>query len=401
MSASAPAPSRAEQLKLLTQTARDSEMGRLLRMFWHPVALSRDVAPGDAIPVRAFCAELTLYRGDTGTVHLVGGRCRHRQTVLHTGWVQGDTIRCMYHGWQYDGDGQCVQRPAEKEARVPPACKIPGYPVREYCGLVFAYLGDGPAPEFDLPRKDVYEVPGALIVATRETWNLNWFQQIENSLDAVHVSFVHQALRVGPFGDAVTTMMPDLSYEENEAGIEQTATRAHDNIRKSDWTFPNNNHVVVPGLEKGDPWIDFGIWMVPQDDEHSTRFTLYVMAPGSDAANERFNDYFRKFGTYNADDHHDELFHQRKGPPEEDFLAGLISAQDYVAQKGQGTIADRSLELLGKSDLGVVTLRRIFWRELDALRNGQPTKQWRKRAVPLSLPTQPGSKPAAEKESVA
>lgn len=388
----APAPlSRAEQFRLLTQTGRDTEMGQLLRKFWHPVALSADIAPGGAIPVKALGEELTLYRGDSGAPYLVGGRCRHRQTVLHTGWVQGERIRCMYHGWQYDGSGRCTERPAEKEVSAPPACKIPGYPVHEYCGLVFAYLGAGAAPEFDLPRKDVFEVPGVQIVATKETWNLNWFQQIENSLDAVHVSFVHQALRVGPFGNAVTNAMPDLSYEENEAGIEQTATRSKDNVRKSDWTFPNNNHVVVPGLQQGDPWIDFGIWMVPQDDEHSTRFTLYVMAPGSEEANARFNGYFDKYGTYNAEDHHDELFYQHKGPPEEDFLAGLISAQDFVAQKGQGVIADRNLEMLGKSDLGVVTLRRIFWRELEALRHGKPMKQWHKRAVPLALPTQPGA----------
>ncbi|WP_345245467.1 Rieske 2Fe-2S domain-containing protein [Pigmentiphaga soli] len=386
----AAAPGRMEQLRLLTQTGPDTEMGRLLRLFWHPVALSADVAPGQAMPVKALGEELTLYRGASGTPYLVGGRCRHRQTLLHTGWVQGERIRCIYHGWQFDGSGRCVQRPAEKEASVPAGCRIPGYAVQEYCGMVFAYLGQGEPPPFELPRKDVFEVPGVLLAVTKETWNINWFQQIENSLDAVHVSFVHQALRVGPFGDAVTTMMPDLSYTENEAGIEQTAVRSQDNVRKSDWTFPNNNHVLVPGLQQGDPWIDFGIWMVPQDDEHSTRFTIYAMAPGSDEANERFRAYFRRFGGYNADEHHDELFFQRKGPPEEDFLAGLISAQDYIAQKGQGTIADRSQEMLGRSDLGVVTLRRVFWRELDALRNGRPTKAWRKRAEPLALPTQPG-----------
>lgn len=395
----ATSPTRAERLKLLAQTTKDTEMGRLLRMFWHPIALSKDVASGSAIPVKVLGEELTLYRGESGQPHLVGGRCRHRLTVLHTGWVQGERIRCMYHGWQFDGSGACTERPAEMEKQVPPSCRIPGYPVHEYCGLVFAYLGEGPTPEFELPRKDVYEQPGALIVATKETWNLNWFQQIENSLDAVHVSFVHQALRVSAFGQAVTTAMPDLAYHENEAGIEQHAIRAKNNIRKSDWTFPNNNHVVVPGLAKGDPWIDFGIWMVPQDDEHSTRFTIYVMAPGSEEAKKRFTSYFEKFGTYNAEDHHDELFHQKKGPPEEDFLAGLISAQDFLAQKGQGVIADREHELLGRSDLGVVTLRRIFWRELDALRSGRPTKKWCKRAQPLELPTQPGAQPAPETAS--
>jgi phenylpropionate dioxygenase-like ring-hydroxylating dioxygenase large terminal subunit len=384
------AASRLDQLKLLTQTGPDTEMGKLLRTFWHPIALSKDVQPGMAVPVKALGEELTLYRGESGTAYLIGGRCRHRQTLLHTGWVQGERIRCMYHGWQFDGTGRCTQRPAERETSVPAACKIPGYAVHEYCGLIFAYLGEGPAPEFNLPRKDFFEVPRAEIIATQETWKINWFQQIENSLDAVHVSFVHQALRTGPFHDAVTDSIPQLSYEENEAGIEQTATRSSQNIRKSDWTFPNNNHVVVPGLQKGDPWIDFVIWMVPQDDEHSTRFTLYVQAPGNAEATARFRKYFEKYGTYNADEHYDDLFQRRKGPPEDDFLAGLISAQDYIAQRGQGVIADRSKEMLGKSDLGVVTLRRLFWRELEALRNGRPTKQWRKRAVPLALPIQPG-----------
>jgi 5,5'-dehydrodivanillate O-demethylase len=383
-------PTRAEQLRLLTQTGRDTEMGTLLRRFWHPVALSSDVKDGNAIPLKVLGEELTLYRGASGTPHLVGGRCRHRQTVLHTGWVEGDHIRCMYHGWQYDGSGRCTQRPAEKEQSVPMACKIPGYPIHEYHGMIFAYLGEGDAPEFDLPQKDCFEVEGARIVATKESWEINWFQQIENSLDPVHVSFVHRTLRVADFGKAVTDGIPELSYQETDAGIEQTATRSADNVRKSDWTFPNNNHVVVPGLQKGDPWIDFVIWMVPQDDEHSTRFTLYVLPPGNDAATARFDDYFRKFGTYNADDHYDELFRHRKGPPEEDFLAGLISAQDYLAQKGQGTIADRSLEMLGKSDLGVVTLRRIFVRELEAQRSGLPTKTWKKRTSMQQLPTQPG-----------
>lgn len=386
---------RSQQFKLLTQTAPDSEMGKLLRKFWHPVALSRDVPKGGAIPLRILSEDLTLFRGESGEAHVIGGYCRHRRTALHTGWVEGDRIRCMYHGWQFDGLGHCTERPAEKDTRVPPACKIPGYPTREYCGFVFAYLGAEPAPEFDLPRKDTYERPGVLTVATRETWNINWFQQIENSLDPVHVSFVHQALRAGRFVNAVTSAIPELSYLETEAGIEQTATRSKDNVRKSDWTFPNNNHVVVPGMAEGDPWIDYGIWMVPNDDAHSTRFTLFALTPTNDAEKQRFLDYFATYGGYNPAEHHDELFLQRKGPPEADFLAGLITAQDYIAQRGQGVFADRDNEMLGRSDLGVVTLRRIFWRELAALRSGQPTKRWHRRAHIENLPTPPGERKPA------
>ena len=391
------AEKRAEQLNMLTRTGPDSEMGRLLRLFWHPIALSRDLQTGSAVPVRLLGEDFTLYRGHSGKAHLVGGRCRHRLTVLHTGWVEGDEIRCMYHGWKFDGSGRCTERPAEKDPRnVPASCRIPGHPVHEYAGMLFTYIGGGPAPEFDLPRKDCLETPGAVTAATKETWTINWFQQIENSLDPVHVSFVHQTLRVGEFGGAVTTAIPELSYLETEGGLEQTAQRAPDNIRKSDWTFPNNNHVVVPGMQRGDPWIDFVIWMVPADDEHSTRFTLYAMTPTNEDEKQRFLGYFQKHGRYNADDHYHELFHERKAPPEEDFLAGLISAQDYIAQRGQGVIADREHEMLGRSDLGIVTLRRIFWRELQALREGRPTKAWRKRPHVGALPIPPARVAAGE-----
>jgi 5,5'-dehydrodivanillate O-demethylase len=376
-----------ERKLLLTEVAPGTPMGILLRKFWHPVALSRAVVPGAAIPLRILGEDLTLYRGASGTAHLVGGRCAHRLTLLHTGWVQGERIRCAYHGWTYDGGGQCVERPAEKDSGLPDV-RVAGYPVHEYCGLVFAYMGDGPAPEFDLPRKEVFETPGAPIYARAEKWPCHWFQQVENSLDATHVSFVHQLGVPGNFGAAVTAAIPTLSYEETEAGIRQTATRAKNNVRKSDWTFPNNNHIIVPGLAKDDPWIDIGIWMVPHDEHSTTRFIIYTTQQfGADA--ERFVRYFDGIADYNPADHHDELFRQKKFP--QDPVVQLVSAQDYVATVGQGTVADTINETLGRSDLGVMTLRRMFWRELDAIRSGGATKQWRRLPAPAELTKQPGA----------
>ena len=81
-------------------------------------------------------------------------------------------------------------------------------------------------------------------------------------MDAVHVSFVHHAGKVGPFGETVTSAIPQLEYQETDAGIRQIATRAKDNVRISDWTFPNYNHIVIPAI-KGDPWIDTCVWRVP------------------------------------------------------------------------------------------------------------------------------------------
>lgn len=377
---------RAERLKILTQTSADTPMGKLLRKFWHPVAISKDLKPGTAKPLRVLSEDLTLYRGESGRAYLVGGRCAHRLTVLHTGWIEGDNIRCLYHGWQYNGTGQCIHRPAEKDAGMPKV-KIVGYPVHEYSGLIFAYLGEQPVPEFELPRKDVLDRKNNVVIARMQTWDFNWFQQVENSFDAVHVSFVHHYGRVGLFGAAVTNAIPELSYTETDAGILQTATRAQNNIRTNDWTFPNNNRLVLPGLEKGDPWIDLTLWMVPIDDEHTMRVEIYA-SPLTGEAAERLNRHFENYTRYNPVDHAHELFHDRKLP--EEWIMELTAAQDYIVQKGQGTIADRLNEHLGRSDMGVVFLRKIFWRELTALEAGQPTKQWRRHRSIGELPRQPG-----------
>jgi 5,5'-dehydrodivanillate O-demethylase len=369
--------------KMLVEVAADTPMGKLLRRFWHPVALSRSVETGKAIPIRILGEDLTLYRGESGEPHVVGARCAHRRTLMHTGWVEGERIRCIYHGWTYDALGRCVERPAEGTLG---NASIGGYPALDYCGLVFAYFGPGPAPDFELPRKAILETPERANYARQEQWPCNWFQMIENSMDATHVSFAHQAGMVGSFGAAITTTVPSLKYTETEAGVEQRATRSANNVRVSDWTFPNNNHIVIPGLTAKDPWIDICAWMVPVDRENAIRFFIYS-APmqGEDAS--RFLEYFDTYGTYNPADYHDELFNRGTYPTEP--LIHLTGAQDYVATVGQGTVADTENELLGKSDAGVVFVRRVFWREIDALEAGKPTKQWRPLSEQVELPHPP------------
>ncbi|TCP07453.1 Rieske 2Fe-2S domain-containing protein [Caldimonas thermodepolymerans] len=387
---------RAKQFLRLTECAKGTEMGTLLRKFWHPIELSENVPLNTAIPVKVLGEELTLYRGASGALHLVGGRCSHRRTLLHTGWVVGEEIRCIYHGWQFDATGACTNRPAETDTGMP-RTKIPGYPVKEYMGLVFAYLGDDEAPPFELPRKLQAEREGAVIANGMERWDNNWFQQIENSMDAVHVSFVHMALTVGPFGKAVTAAIPELSYEETSAGIRQTARRSNNNVRVSDWTFPNNNHITVPGLTPEDPWLDTFVWMTPNDELNTTRFMIYCLPPeASEVSKMRFRQYFAKYGKYDPAKHHDKLFSMKVWDNPEDTYVGLTAAQDYLSIRGQERLTKREDEILGRSDLGIVTLRKIFWRELDLIREGKPTKQWSRLEEPLTLPTQPGEEGQAE-----
>src|SRR3974390_1755094 len=94
---------RGQRLHELTQTGPGTLMGKLLRGFWQPIAASKSLRPGTAQPLRILSEDLTLYRSERGNAYVVGARCAHRCTVLHTGWVEGEQIRCMYHGWMYDG----------------------------------------------------------------------------------------------------------------------------------------------------------------------------------------------------------------------------------------------------------------------------------------------------------
>jgi 5,5'-dehydrodivanillate O-demethylase len=383
---------RGDRLALLTQTSRGTPMGTLLRSFWQPVARSASLQPGKARPVRVMNEDLTLFRGENGAPHLVGGRCAHRCTVLHTGWIEGDQIRCMYHGWKFDGEtGRCTEMPAEKHAK-PENFGIVAYPVHEYCGLIFAYLGDGPAPEFDLPRKDVFERPGWRTVNAEFVWDCNWFQQVENSLDALHVSYVHVWGRMSRFGEEIQTAIPELSYDETSAGIRQTAYRSETNVRISDWTFPNNNHVVEPGPRKGDPWIHTAVWAVPIDEQRTARFFIF----GFPAEDEDFAARFVADRTtqYDYEARRAELFEEHRLP--EDSAIHLLQAQDYVAIAGQGAICDRSEEHLGSSDAGIAFLRKIMFRELEAIEQGRPQKRWSRIAeghdLPIQIPEEAQSK---------
>lgn len=369
-----------ERLRQLTEVESGTPMGDLLRRFWHPIAVSREVVNGKGKAVRLLGEDLALYRGESGEPHLVAGRCAHRLTLLHTGWIEGEEIRCMYHGWKYDASGKCVERPAERNCRES-NIRISAYPVREYCGLIFAYMGEGEPPEFDLPRKEAFEKDGMLVFARKEIWPCHWLQNVENSLDAVHVSFAHQIGKVGVFGEAITTDVPEVRYQETEAGICQTALR-EGSERVSDWTFPYGNYVAIPGLNVDDPWTEVSHWMVPVDTGHTLKIAVFATPSTTPEADQERIDYFAGCEDYNSADFHDELF---TGQYPSDPLIRLTSAQDYVALIGQGVIADRVNECLGASDVGIAMLRRILWREMDALRAGAPVKAWRRLERPSML----------------
>ena len=119
--------------------------GIFMRQFWTAVGRSKDLAVGKTKPVRIMSEDFTLYRGASGKAYCVDSACPHRLAMMHMGWVEGEDIRCVYHGWKFDCTGQCVEQPAE-EPGFARKVRIGTYPCEEYLGLVWCYFGEGQPP---------------------------------------------------------------------------------------------------------------------------------------------------------------------------------------------------------------------------------------------------------------
>src|SRR3954447_13064434 len=256
--------------------------GRYLRRWWHPVYLARELPAGRAKPVRILGEDLTLYRGEDGTPHLVAFRCAHRATQLSTGWVEGDNIRCFYHGWAYDGNGQCVEQPAEPE----PFCnriRIKSYPVRGYIGLIFAYMGEGEPPEF--PRYPEFEGEGVLENSTYVRM-CNYFNQLESNMDEAHVAFVHRNSDFTAVG--LNNDIPFITGEETDYGVVKYGHRKDQPVRVSHFFMPDSLWIAGSGGAAGGTVSQNIAWRVPIDDERHQSFNAsFVPLTGEDAERYR------------------------------------------------------------------------------------------------------------------
>ena len=135
----------------LTQTGPDTRMGRLLRRYWWPVAITSDLADFPRRAVRLLGEDLVVFRDGSGRYGLLDRVCPHRGASLAYGICEADGLRCGYHGWLFDADGRCLEQPGE-----PPGSTfheqitVRAHRVEELGGLVWGYLGPEPAPK--LPR---------------------------------------------------------------------------------------------------------------------------------------------------------------------------------------------------------------------------------------------------------
>lgn len=359
-----------------TQVGPGTRMGDLMRRYWHPIAASAELSHKATKEVSVLGEELVLYKDRSGTIGLIGRRCPHRQVPLSYGVPEPDGIRCCYHGWKFDQTGHCTEAPFEDtvkpESHFRDRVRVPAYPVQEMGGLVFAYLGPEPAPL--LPRWEPFRWPGAVHDIAFTLLPCSWLQCQENSLDPVHVEWLHETYsdyileRAGhpPRRPPDVPIMrhKQISFEVFEYGIIKRRVLDGLTAETEEWLVggPAQNQPCNPVLFPNALLIGSDLsavlqYRVPMDDNHTFHVSHYtwVPAPGKPAPRQervpyRYVDLLTRDGAYRDQE--------------------LTFNQDYMAWTSQGPIVRRDLERLGESDTGVILFRKLLREQMDRVRDG-------------------------------
>jgi 5,5'-dehydrodivanillate O-demethylase oxygenase subunit len=334
-------------------------MGDLLRRYWMPVAATVEMRPGATRAVRLLGEDLVLFRTDAGALGLLEDRCAHRGTALRMGCVDAVGIRCPYHGWQFAPDGACTDIPGGGGPSLAAHVRVRAYPVAELGGLVFAYLGPEPAPL--LPRWDLMTWPHVLRDIGRAVIPCNWLQIMENSVDPVHLEWLHghhlSAVRQRR-GLPAPTHYPrrhvEIGFDRFRYGIIKRRVLEGGSRDDDDWRI--GHPLVMPNMVRVGSDRQHRLQIrVPVDDTHTLHFWYCCWLPGPG----------RRV-------HQDDVpvyevpFRDECG----EFLLDFVDGGDIMAWVTQGPIADRTRERLVETDRGIALFRRLLLEELERVAIG-------------------------------
>jgi 5,5'-dehydrodivanillate O-demethylase oxygenase subunit len=344
-----------EENERFTRVGPGTPMGKLLRRYWHPVGCTELVTTKPR-RVKVLGEELVLYRGASGKPVLMQLRCAHRNVALDYGRVEGDSIRCPYHGWLYDRTGQCVAQYAEPEgSNFKDKIRLAAYRTEEVSGLIFAYMGPEPAPV--LPLYDVLRMDqGAKEIMVWKV-DTNWFQAAENIVDQSHLSWLHGYTFPG-FGGK-----KNISYHHERAdyGVSLEIQIEGVTNQVAPYAFPTINRFDLPPADLNGPPMQVLLYRVPADDtSHENYFVTFCASDKPVPTDKRVVHGWRwevKFGEYT--------------PLASDWWGIDLSDQDRMVLEQQGVIVDRTKEHLGVSDGGIVLMRRMMQEGMTAVEKGE------------------------------
>jgi phthalate 4,5-dioxygenase oxygenase subunit len=369
----------------LTRVGRGTVMGDFMRQYWVPAAQSSELQPGGA-PLRLMLLgeKLIAFRDTNGRVGVMDHRCPHRCASLFLGRNEEGGLRCIYHGWKFDVDGNCIDMPS-----VPPEqdfkekVKARAYRAAERAGLIWVYMGERKDPP-PLPAIEATMLPEEELDLIFIQRNCNWLQSLEGDIDTSHVGFLH-------LGHIDPDDIPNGHYMEHT--LTPRSPRYH--VKDAPWgtAYAAYRNVMLEGQEQN--YWRFGHFMfpfwtqfpqnslhdhiharawVPLDDEHTMTVYLRSKQPSvkrqplkdgahlSPSHSEEFlpntTDWLGRFRV-TATEQNNWLL-DREAQSDNRIFSGIdsIFLQDQAVTESMGPISDHSLENLGPGDLMVARTRR-------------------------------------------
>ena len=365
-----------EDNELLTRVGRGTPMGELMRRYWIPAVFSRQIAERNSPPVRVrlLGERLVAFRDTQGRVGLLDERCPHRTASLFFGRNEDCGLRCVYHGWKFDVEGNCVDLPSE-----PPGSnfrnkiRTTAYPCLERGGVVWTYMGPRelrpPFPDLEWTR-----LPDSQRYATRHIQECNWLQGLEGGFDTSHLAFLH-----GGVADREVRTVP-TRYEVIPTDFGFVVGTGRET--EGDETLWSANVMLMPfhKIIASKPAAAH-VW-APMDDENTMLYSIDFKPDGPFTEPELVRSRTHLgihteniCGTDRAIQNKDnDYMIDRALQASGQSFTGMrgLGIQDCALQESMGPIADRTIEHLGVSDTAIIRIRKLLLQTLGDLDAGRP-----------------------------
>jgi phthalate 4,5-dioxygenase oxygenase subunit len=379
-----------EENQTLARVGPGTPTGALMRRYWIPSTLSWELPDPDCPPIRVrlLGEDLIAFRDTSGMVGVLDNYCPHRRASMFFGRNEECGLRCVYHGWKFDVDGNCVDMPSEPaESNFKDKVKIAAYATAEFGGIIWVYMGP-PDLKPPLPSMEWTQVPDEHRGITKVVQRCNWLQGLEGGIDTVHTNFLHRNLKrinsqamakARGRSMAAHVEVAPTDYGYTYAGIRPISDEEGDYVRTYHFVAPfyqlrPNQLARSEGRASGHIW-------VPIDDENtlvwnfSYRFDGQPMTESERAqtgtGNEFGKDIIVEEGFRSLANSGNDYYIDREAQKTETY-SGIpgTNTQDRAVQDTMGPICDRTKEHLGTTDRAIIMARKILMDAVKTVEDG-------------------------------
>jgi nitrite reductase/ring-hydroxylating ferredoxin subunit len=399
-------------------------MGNFLREYWIPALCPEDLTPdGPPQRMRLLGENLIAFMTTSGEIGLIQNSCPHRGASLFFGRNEEEGLRCVYHGWKFDVNGNCVDMPSEPaESNFKNKVRTRAYKCVTRNGIVWAYMGPRAVPP---PLPDLPPNLDPACTVQRRLEECSYMQALEGDIDTVHAGFLHFGHLASDrdflkgSADYYTIRQREARFEVTEHQLGSTyaavrpAEQGSDYWRTGHFLMPfytMNAPGVLPLKNSANAWVPLDdentmVWGfgpqrisgldpeasgigglkvgVRQSSEPQGRYDPYQQRQaGQRVLLQRFfapdtTDWLGKFRPLANKDNDYLIDRDLQTNMERDDskpLTGTYSGipgpgQDPMAQETMGPIYDRTQEHLGTSDMMIIRARRTLIGAAKAFRD--------------------------------